>query len=151
MNAFPPLPLAALLTAALLAGCAAGGPRNLIDPISNVDKLDYTNVDALRPDFDDPFLRDGVVRRPEALGRIGPGLTAEQVRRQLGEPLREQQGRRGKEWDYNVKFAMPASTNYLVCQLKVVLDGETVRETVWRRRQCLDLAGSDAPVAQPPP
>ena len=141
------LPLASLLAAALLTGCAAGGHRNVIDPVSNVDKLDYTDVDALRPDFDEPFLRDGVVSRPANFRRIVTGLTPGQVRQQLGEPLQEREGSRGKEWDYNAKFLMPASTNYLVCQYKVVFEGEAVRETVWRRRQCLDLVESASPVS----
>ena len=38
-------------------------------------------------------------------------------------------------------FVMPKSENYLICQYKVVFDTDRlVRETVWRRRQCSQIA-----------
>lgn len=134
--------IAAMAAAILLAGCVAvGGHQNPIDPLSNVHELDYTDVDVRRPDFDEPFVRDGVVSQPAVFREIGAGLAAESIRQRLGEPLQQQDGPRGREWDYHFKFAMPDSANHLVCQYKVVFaaDGDTVRETAWRRRQCLDL------------
>ena len=65
-----------------------------------------------------------------------------QVQALLGAPLTQASGSRGQEWDYNLKFRLPQSDNYLVCQYKVVFDEQqSVRESVWRRRQCQDLAG----------
>ncbi len=136
---------AAMVGAALLtAGCVAIGHNNPVDPVSNRDELKFSDVSIDRPDFRDPFVRDGVVSEPVQLRRITAGLTPEQVRQALGQPLQEQDGARGREWDYNFKFRMPQSTNYLVCQYKVVFDAATsaVRETVWRRRQCQELVAA---------
>jgi len=130
----------AAITAALLSGCVAGH-RSPVDPVSNADKLDYTVVTAARPDFKEPFLRDGVVTQPARFPSIQAGVPEPRVKELLGEPLQAQAGPRGTEWDYNFKFRMPQSQNYLVCQYKVVFDdSHAVREGVWRRRQCLDLA-----------
>lgn len=135
-------PLISLLAAGLLlSGCVAVGHHNPVDATSNPEKLNYTDVEARRPDFKAPFLRDGVVNDPAVFRQITPGLSTGQVRQLLGQPLKESQGPRGQEWDYNFKFRMPESTNYLVCQYKVVLDAQqqAVREAAWRRTQCLDL------------
>ena len=131
-----------LLAAVLAVAAAPAAARdNPIDPVSNPDKLDYRDVEARRPDFKEPFLRDGVVSQPQRFGQVAAGLPAPQVQALLGQPLQEVNGPRGKEWDYNFKFRMPRSENYLVCQYKVVFDDQkqAVRETVWRRHQCLDL------------
>lgn len=135
-------PLFALLASSLLlSACVAVGHHNPVDEKSNPDKLDYTDVEARHPDFKEPFLRDGVVSYPAHFQQIVPGLKAEQVRQLLGQPLKEGQGPRGQEWDYNFKFRMLQSQNYLVCQYKVVFDEslQAVREAVWRRQQCQDL------------
>ncbi len=136
-----------VLSLALAAGASSALAReNPVDPVSNPNKLEYRDVDARRPDFREPFLRDGVVTQPAAFRQITAGVAAAQVQSLLGQPLRDAQGPRGPEWDYNFKFRLPQSSNYLVCQYKVVFDeGKTaVRETVWRRQQCLDLV-SKAP------
>ncbi|MGO4396133.1 outer membrane protein assembly factor BamE [Variovorax sp. M-6] len=136
-------PLAsAILAAALLCAAAPGLARdNPVDPVSNPDKLSYHDVEARRPDFKEPFLRDGVVSQPERFQAVKAGLPQAQVQAMLGQPLNQQSGPRGTEWDYNFKFLMPQSRNYLVCQYKVVFDeSQAVREAVWRRQQCLDLA-----------
>lgn len=131
---------AAMLAAALLCAAAPGLAReNPVDPVSNPDKLSYSDVEAHRPDFKEPFLRDGVVSQPERFRAVRPGLPQAQVQAMLGQPLKQQGGPRGTEWDYNFKFRMPQSGNYLVCQYKVVFDdSQAVRDAVWRRRQCLD-------------
>lgn len=79
---------------------------------------------------------------PKGFRQVQAGLTAQQIQSMLGQPLKQTQGSQGLEWDYNFKFLMPQSQNYLVCQYKVVFEGdqaEKVRESVWRRHQCLDL------------
>jgi len=137
----PTFALAAVLAAALLAGCAAGH-RNPVDPVSNAGKLDFSDVLARRPDFREPFLRDGVVTQPERFRAIKPGLPQAQVQAALGQPLSQRNGPGGTEWDYDFKFRMPQSGNHIVCQYKVLFDdGQAVRDAVWRRQQCLDLAG----------
>ena len=127
---------------ALLASCLGAVARdNPVDPVSNPNKLQYLDAEARRPDFKEPFLRDGVVSAPGSFKQVTAGAPAVQVRNMLGQPQREADGPRGREWDYNFKFRLPQSTQYLVCQYKVVLDngGQAVRETVWRRKQCADL------------
>jgi outer membrane protein assembly factor BamE (lipoprotein component of BamABCDE complex) len=134
---------AAVLTCTLAAVLAlpAQAHRNPVDTVSNPDRLEYDDVTARRPDFDEPFLRDGLVTDPALMARIGPGLDGAQVRAALGEPLREAQGRHGPEWDYNLKLPLPHAGNYMVCQYKVLFDAgsQRVRNTVWRRRQCQDI------------
>jgi len=130
-----------VLVAALLGVATTAAARdNPVDPVSNPDKLSYRDVEARRPDFKEPFLRDGVVSRPERFREIKPGINQAQVLAVLGQALKQQRGALGTEWDYHFKFQMPQSANYLVCQYKVVFDdSQAVRSTVWRRRQCLDL------------
>lgn len=137
------LALGLTLVAAAIPAVARENP---VDPVSNPDKLEYRDVDARRPDFREPFLRDGVVTEPAAFRQITAGLAAAQVQSRLGQPVREAAGPRGPEWDYNFKFRLPESSNYLVCQYKVVLDEgkQAVREAVWRRKQCLDLVSNAA-------
>ena len=132
--------VAPMLAAALLCAAAPGGAReNPEDPVSNPDKLSYSDVEAHRPDFREPFLRDGVASQPERFRAIRTGLAQAQVLAMLGQQLTQRGGTNGTEWDYNIKFRMPHSGNYLVCQYKVVFDGsQAVRDAVWRRRQCLD-------------
>ncbi len=129
------------LAAALLGATSHVAARdNPIDPVSNPGKLDYRDVEARRPDFKEPFLRDGIVSQPERFREIKPGINQAQVLAVLGQALLQQRGTLGTEWDYQFKFQMPRSANYLVCQYKVVFDdSQTVRSAVWRRRQCLDL------------
>lgn len=137
--------LAALLlggASLVLGGTAYAWQSNPIDPVSNPDKLKYTDVNIAWSDFKEPFVRDGIVSLPAGFRQVQAGLNAQQIQTMLGQPLKQQQGSRGLEWDYNFKFLMPQSQNYLVCQYTVVFEGEQaqqVREAVWRRRQCLNL------------
>ena len=127
---------------ALLASCVGAVAReNPVDSVTNPNKLEYRDVEARRPDFKEPFLRDGVVLQPARFKQVAAGAASTQVRDVLGQPQREADGSRGREWDYNFKFQLPRSNNYLVCQYKVVFDnsGQAVRETIWRRKQCADL------------
>ena len=126
---------------ALGGGIALAAPP---DPVSNPHKLEYRDATARRPDFQPPFLRDGVVVQPQRFKDVRSGLAAPQLQALLGQPVQRGSGLRGSEWDYNFKFRLPQSQNYLVCQYKVVMDsqGQTVREAYWRRKQCLDLASA---------
>lgn len=133
------------VAAALVAGLAAAGSpaiaagqSNPIDRVSNPGALDYTDVEIAPRKLDEPFVRDGVVTEPQRFTAIASGIGEAQVQALLGTPIR----RSGQEWDYNFKFLMPQSHNYLVCQYKVTFgDDHRVRDTVWRRRQCQQLVG----------
>lgn len=106
-------------------------------PTINPHDLEYSDVVMDLPDYDEPFQRDGRVVPPARIVQVVPGIEAAQVRNLLGEPLGSDQGSRGPEWDYNLKLDL-ADEDYIVCQYKVVFDGnvQQVRETSWRRYQC---------------
>ncbi|MFT4198854.1 MAG: OmpA family protein [Pseudoxanthomonas sp.] len=133
------------------AAPAAAGHRNPVDKLSNPDALVFTDVQVGHDQFTEAFVRDGALTEPNHFRPIVPGLPQEQVRAILGPPLRESDGKRGHEWDYNFKFVLEPSKNYIVCQYKVVFDqAQAVREQVWRRRQCQLLAEAEAPPPPPP-
>lgn len=138
--------VAAAVLAAGLCSVAAGTAfaANPVDQVSNPAARDYTDVEISPQEMGVPFVRDGVVTRPQVFATIRAGLTQAQVRSTLGEPLRQQDARR-PEWEYNFRFRMPESQNFLVCQYKVVFDDQQlVRDTTWRRRQCQNLAAGRA-------
>lgn len=139
-NSFVSLSVA-IATGIFITGCATGGNKNPVDIASNPSKLDYLDVIAKRPDFKEPFLRDGVRTPAQKFSQIAPGLPQAQVQNILGQPLQVNQGAKGTEWEYNFKFQLPQSENYLVCQYKVVFDTkQLVQQASWRRKQCLDIS-----------
>lgn len=143
-NAARKLIVAVLAGGALAAtGCAHNNP---VDPVTNPQGLEYADVDMEIPEYDATFARTGTLVRDTSLfNRITPGIPAAQVKQLLGKPRRITSGKLGKEWNYNFTLVMPVSENYLVCQYKVVFDDkQRVRETVWRRDQCLDVVQQTA-------
>lgn len=106
---------------------------------ANPHGLDYSRIEMERPEFDEPFQRDGRLVAPAQIVRLVPGTPVDGVRALIGEPIATRQGARGPEWDYNLKLDL-ADEDFIVCQYKVVLDArsETVVETSWRRYQCRD-------------
>jgi len=135
----------AALAGLLTMGAAVQVLANPVDPVSNPNRLDYSNILMDIPDYDEPFRRDGVMSRPQVFTQIVAGMPATDVESMIGRPLAESAGPRGTEWDYNFKFVMPQSENLMVCQYKVVLDQQRqVLETVWRRQQCLNIVNSAA-------
>ena len=109
----------------------------------NPHALEYSDIVVERPDFDEPFQRDGRLVPPEQIMQVVPGIKAEDVRALIGAPLGTGQGKRGPEWDYNLKLDL-SGEDFIVCQYKVVFDqrSETVIETTWRRYQCRDALAS---------
>ncbi len=139
----PVMRVAAVALAGLLATGAAQARSNPVDPVSNPNGLDYSDVHMTTPKYDEPFQRDGVVFRPGMFTQISAGMPGAAVESLIGKPLSEEAGRRGREWNFNFKFFLPQSRNYLVCQYKVVLGADQkVLETVWRREQCLDIVST---------
>lgn len=139
---------ATLLTAGFCAGmgtaAVAAGHSNPVDRVSNPEALEFSNVEVSRRDLREPFVRDGVVIAPEIFSTITPGLGQAQVQSTLGEPLRKHNAQ-GLVWNYNFKFKLPQSQNFMVCQYEVMFDEQQlVRDTVWRRRQCQELAGNQS-------
>ncbi len=125
---------------AITTGGVAHAQNNPVDRVSNPDAHSYTDVGIAPRDMNPPFVRDGFVIEPQRFVTITQGLEESQVQSLLGTPQR----RNGREWDYNVRIKMAQSDNFLICQYKVVFDEQQqVRETVWRRRQCQDLARNE--------
>lgn len=134
---------AALLTAGLESAALAIGGENPVDKQSNPKAVDFPNAGIAARNMHAPFVRDGVVRDPALFATIRPGLTREQIRSMLGEPLRKR-GRGGKAWEYNFQFRLPRSQNFLVCQYKLLFDKQQlVSGAVWRRRQCEQIVTGD--------
>lgn len=132
---------ALVLAAAACIAMPAGARDNPEDAISNPDKLQYSDVNVSYAEMKPEFARDGVLNKLDGVRAIKPGMAQEQVQQALGEPLTQTSGPKGQEWDYNFKLRQPQSGNLLVCQYKVVFDdAKAVRESVWRRRQCQQLA-----------
>ncbi|MDN5843969.1 MAG: outer membrane protein assembly factor BamE [Alcaligenaceae bacterium] len=133
------LAASALLIGGLAAG-AAHARSNPVDLVSNPDRLDYSNVEMDVPDYDVPFKRDGYVKDPAVFRQITEGLPAAKVQALIGPPLEKTDESGGSEWDYQFAFVLPRSENHIICQYKVVFDGQKqVEEAVWRRRQCQDI------------
>ena len=122
-------------TGALLALSLALGAAQA----NELPQLDYGDLEMARPDFDEPFRRDGRVVPVAQIVQVAPGATPDQVRALIGEPMATGQGSRGPEWDYNLKLDL-AGKDFIVCQYKVVFDadGAAVAGTHWRRYQCRD-------------
>jgi outer membrane protein assembly factor BamE (lipoprotein component of BamABCDE complex) len=114
--------------------CSAGAAASEEDP-----SLEYSDVVMERPDFNEPFQRNGRTISPANVMRVVAGVTGRQVRALIGEPMQTGQGMHGPEWDYNLKLNL-ADEDFIVCQYKVVFDAsyETVVKTAWRRYQCRD-------------
>ncbi|MFC4298945.1 hypothetical protein ACFO0J_12910 [Castellaniella hirudinis] len=134
------------IAAAAALSAAAWAHAAPHDPASNPEKLNYSNIKMDTPDYDVPFQREGRFSDPSVLRQIAPGLPVADVTRILGQPLDRTSGSKGEEWDYHLRLRMPESENYLVCQYKVVIDSaQKVKESVWRRHQCLDIVEGTAP------
>lgn len=101
--------------------------------------LDYSDISMARPDFDEPFRRDGRLVPVSRIVQVAAGATPDQVRELIGDPLQTGHGAGGPEWDYNLKLDL-ADEDFIVCQYKVVFDArsEVVVATQWRRYQCRD-------------
>ena len=113
---------------------------NPVDEISNPQANEFQRVVMAIEDFDTPFVRDGVLREREAFVPVERAMTKEQVRQLVGEPVRMENSLADK-WVYQIKFVLPESNNFIVCQYNIMFDMEQfVDAAVWRRRQCERLA-----------
>ena len=133
----------------LLAIAIAGTAMLLANPYStaaaadsrgaNPHRLAYSDIEVDRPEFDEPFQRDGRLVPPASVLQVVAGRSADEVRGLIGEPVGTGQGARGPEWDYNLKLDL-ADEDFIVCQYKVVFDADSrkVVEAWWRRYQCRD-------------
>lgn len=128
-----------LLLATAFASTAQAGHRNPIDQQSNPQAKDFTDKHIAPSELARPFERDAVVTDPKIFANVTIGQAKDDVSAILGEALTQKK----REWDYQFKFMLPNSENYLICQYKVRFDRDNlVKSTAWRRRQCENLAKS---------
>lgn len=105
--------------------------------------LPYDNVSSELTELEEPFLREGKLVNTSRIHEVRKGLTPEQVKEWLGDPIAVHYLEDRTEWDYNLNLSVgEQGSNVIVCQYKVLFDetGETVGEATWRRRQCKLLA-----------
>jgi outer membrane protein assembly factor BamE (lipoprotein component of BamABCDE complex) len=144
MNCTRSIAIAAVTASALCAGTSgsavAQGHSNPTDRVSNPSAREFSTVEVGLPDFQPPFVRDGVLAEPSRLALPQRKMTQAQVKSALGDPPR-MTGPQDREWNYNFKFKLPESINHIVCEVKVVFDAQgMVDGVVWRRSQCEQLA-----------
>lgn len=131
--------LAALLSAALVMGAvpAVAAHQNPVDRQTNPQAENFTDVHIAPRKLDVPFVRDAGVTDPQIFRGVTMGLAQDQLAQVIGQPVKKD----GRAWDYQFKFAMANSQNYLLCQYKVTFDrDDRVKSAVWRRQQCSALA-----------
>lgn len=141
LKSFKLIALTAFTGAMISNATAELAHMNPVDEASNPNKLEYKDVEARRPDFSEPFLRDGIITQPQRLQQLKKGLPLEKALALLGQPIKRKISKNSEELDYNLKFKMADSENYIVCQYKLVVDGnqKVIENTVWRRRQCMNM------------
>ncbi len=129
---------AALLSAALVMAVPShAGHSNPVDQRSNPQAEKFTDVHIAPRKLDVPFVRDAGVTDPQIFRGVTAGVAQDQLTQIIGQPVKKN----GRAWDYQFKFAMTNSQNFLVCQYKVKFDREARVETAtWRRQQCAALA-----------
>src|SRR3546814_19893065 len=69
---------AAILAGGLVVG-AAPASANPVDPVSNADKLKYSDVEMKLPNYDVSFKRDGLVTTPDVFPLIVKVMPASDV------------------------------------------------------------------------
>lgn len=131
--------MAALLSAALVVGAVPShaGHTNPVDQQTNPQAENFTDVHIAPRKLDVPFVRDAGVTNPQIFRGVTNGLTPDALTQVIGQPVKKDR----RSWDYQFKFAMTNSQNFLVCQYKVKFDRENrVQSAIWRRQQCAALA-----------
>jgi outer membrane protein OmpA-like peptidoglycan-associated protein len=118
---------------AAMAGCATGGAGNGATTQTARGPSDFEDVALNLSELGSGFVRNGMFVPVQELTKIHPGMSREEVRGVLGEPIESSsQG----WWFYNINLPLEGIDDYLVCQYRVAYNGEAVSEAAWRRPQC---------------
>lgn len=137
----------ALCILALLTGCANvsdGESGRLLAP----SEFDDVQVEVANLGSD--YVRHGAVITPQAISKVIPGSSKDDVRGLLGAPANESSP---QWWLYNINLPLDAKGDNLVCQFGVAFDSANqVSGTQWRRPQCAarydELVRPDVPEVQ---
>ena len=114
---------AALSAAVLLAGCTTGSQLS----------ADGSNDKLVFPAVNKSWMYGGSYPLVEALRKLKPGLTKDQISGLLGRP-QFQEGFFGvKEWDYLLNVTNEAGAPQLVCPLKVVFNSRNEARNYYRK------------------
>jgi outer membrane protein assembly factor BamE (lipoprotein component of BamABCDE complex) len=115
---------AALSAAALMQGC---GTRSQLSDDGMHDKLVFPTADS------SSWTRTGTFPLVEALRKLKPGMTKDQVSALIGRP-QYQEGFFGvREWDYRVNVTNEAGAPQFVCQLKVLFNSHKEARNYYRK------------------
>ncbi|SFQ87399.1 Outer membrane protein OmpA [Halopseudomonas formosensis] len=121
----------ALCALALLTACAnlqQGDGEPVRQP------SDFDDVAVVFKDLGPGYVRQGAVIPVPTIAQVSPGLSREEVRALLGNPVKEVDQR---WWVYNISLPLAARHDYLVCQYGIAFDpAGQVTGTRWRRPQC---------------
>jgi len=121
--------LFAIIAGFLLQGCTS----TLSHDITTEGKVG----ELVWPEMDKAFIKQGVYPSLEALERIRPGHTKEDLHALFGPP-HQQEGFFGvREWDYIFKFRKPDTNEPKICQYKVIFDEEYIAQSYfWNPTGC---------------
>lgn len=115
------------------------------------------------PALNSSYLKTGDFIAPDAVRRVRPGLTKDQVRVELGNPHFSEGIFNVREWDYAFNFYTGKDNAFVTCHFNVkfnAVDGEDrVASTHWKGATCEDYlkpvtpapAVAAVPVAAPAP
>ena len=126
-----------------LGACMANvalAQANPIDEISNPLGREFDEISVSSQEMSPLFYRDGVEINKSVFSDIEVGDGPSEVRTLLGEPIKSNSPD-NHVWNYSFRMKMASSQNFFICQYKVIFDDRMmVKDVVWRRRQCQDLA-----------
>lgn len=115
---------ATLSAAALMQGCAT---RSQLSDDGMHDKLDFPTADS------STWTRNGSFPLVEALRKLKPGMTKDQVAALMGRP-QYQEGFFGvREWDYRLNVTNEAGAPQFACQLKVLFNSHSEARNYYRK------------------
>lgn len=117
--------------------------------------------DVRFPELQSSYLKTGDFIGPDHVQRVGPGLSKDQVRLELGNPHFSEGIFGVSEWDYAFDFHTGKGNEYVTCQWKVKFERAEgqyrVASTHWKNPDCALLvqppevvAGPNAPTLLPP-
>lgn len=112
-----------LAVALLLGACSTG---------SHISDDGKSDVIAFRPAAE-ARVRGGSYPLTEALRKLKPGMTKDQIAGLLGQPQFNEGFFGVREWDYLVNVTNSEGNPQLVCQLKAVFNGNGAARSFYRK------------------
>lgn len=114
----------ALSATVLVQGCAT---RSQLSDDGMHDKLDFPAADS------STWTRNGSFPLVEALRKLKPGMTKDQIATLMGRPQYREGFFGVREWDYRLNVTNEAGAPQFVCQLKVVFSSRNEARNYYRK------------------